>query len=91
MLCKIIGINKLTDPLSGFFLIKTDVMNKIKHNIKNKGFKVLVSILYNIKNIKKIKEIQTNFYQRKKGRSKLSYKVQIQFILQIANLFFKKF
>jgi len=88
--CKIIGIKGIKDPLSGFFLIKTKTLNEVEREIQNTGFKVLLSILFNLRNHHKIKEINTNFYPRKKGDSKLNLKIQILFIKQIVNLFIKK-
>ena len=40
-LCKFLGIRKITDPLSGFFLIKTKFLLKIRDQINTRGFKIL--------------------------------------------------
>ena len=69
LLCKIIGIDNVSDPLSGFFIIKTDLFKKLKSSINSSGFKILVSLLFNLKKDFKIIEIKTDFFRRRKGKS----------------------
>ena len=91
LLCKFIGIDNVSDPLSGFFIIKTDLFKKIKKNINSSGFKILVSLLFYLKKDFKIIEIKTNFFKRREGKSKLNFKVYYFFIKQIFSLFIKRF
>ena len=87
---KIVGINYLSDPLSGFFIIKTKLIKKAVKNIDSKGFKILLSILFLLKNKIKIFEIETDFFFREKGKSKLNIKIKILFIKQLIQIFFKR-
>ena len=91
LLCKIIGINNVSDPLSGFFIIKTDLFKKLKSSINSSGFKILVSLLFNLKKDFKIIEIKTDFFRRRKGKSKLKLKIYFFFIKQIFSLMIKRF
>ncbi len=91
LLCKIIGINNVSDPLSGFFIIKTDLFKKLKSSINSSGFKILVSLLFNLKKDFKIIEIKTDFFRRRKGKSKLKLKIYFYFIKQIFSLMIKRF
>ena len=87
-LCKFLGIKKITDPLSGFFLIKTKFLLKIRDQINTRGFKILLTILYLHKNNILLKEIPIIFNQRKFGKSKLNFRVKLLFLEQIIRLKF---
>ncbi len=86
----ILGIKKIKDPLSGFFMIKTSIFKSISKKIDTDGFKILLTILAILNKKIKIKEIQINFYSRKHGQSKLKFKVLIIFLKQILKLFYNK-
>lgn len=61
----------ITDPLTGFFLIKRQILQKLQKHIYKDGFKILFDILMLDKTLKH-KEIQINFRDRKQGKSKLN-------------------
>ena len=86
----ILGIKKIKDPLSGFFMIKTSIFKSISKKIDTDGFKILLTILVILNKKIKIKEIQINFYSRKHGQSKLKSKVLFIFLKQILKLFYNK-
>ena len=86
----ILGIKKIKDPLSGFFMIKTSIFKSISKKIDTDGFKILLTILVILNKKIKIKEIQINFYSRKHGQSKLKPKVLFIFLKQILKLFYNK-
>ena len=86
----ILGIKKIKDPLSGFFMIKTSIFKSISKKIDTDGFKILLTILVILNKKIKIKEIQINFYSRKHGQSKLNSKVLFIFLKQILKLFYNK-
>ena len=86
----ILGIKKIKDPLSGFFMIKTSIFKSISKKIDTEGFKILLTILAILNKKIKIKEIQINFYSRKHGQSKLKSKVLFIFLKQILKLFYNK-
>ena len=79
----IFGIKNITDPLSGFFIIKTLVFKEIKSNIITKGYKILLTILFFGKNHIKYIEIPIKFLSRQHGQSKLNRNVIINFLKQI--------
>ena len=86
----ILGIKKIKDPLSGFFMIKTSIFQSISKKIDTDGFKILLTILVILNKKIKIREIQINFYSRKHGQSKLKSKVLFIFLKQILKLFYNK-
>lgn len=83
----LLGINNVKDPLSGFFIIDFKILKSISSNIKTDGFKILLTILYLIKNKNlNIKEIGSDFYLRKKGRSKFNLIIGLKFMKQFIYL-----
>ena len=86
LLTKLTGIPKLKDPLSGFFGLKTLDFKNVSSNIKSRGYKVLLSIIFYLSKDIKFKEIDINFYERQNEQSKLNLKVKIYFLLQIMKL-----
>ena len=86
--CKILGVNNVTDPLSGFFIIRTSVLKSIEKQINTNGYKILLTILYLLKNTIRIKELQINFFKRLNGKSKLNFRVTFDFFLQLYFLLF---
>lgn len=69
-------LSNVSDPMSGFFVTKRDVVRKMEFNTS--GFKILLEILVKSKSIK-IKEIPYTFTDRANGSSKLNSKVTIDF------------
>jgi dolichol-phosphate mannosyltransferase len=80
----IFKLNNITDPMSGFFIIKRDILKNIKFNTS--GYKILLEILVKSKNIKST-EIPYTFINRKNGSSKLSSKVVVDFFKAIIILY----
>ena len=90
LLSKMVGVHNISDPLSGFFLFNNNLLKQHITNIESKGFKILLSILA-ITNYKiKVCEIDTDFFYRKKGNSKLNFRIKVLFLKQLINIFFKK-
>jgi dolichol-phosphate mannosyltransferase len=77
-------LNNITDPMSGFFIIKRDIIKNMKFNTS--GYKILLEILVKSKNIKS-KEIPYTFINRKNGSSKLSSRVMIDFFKALVILY----
>jgi len=95
LLAKPILKHKIKDPMSGYFIIKKEVFEKIKYKLNSKGYKILLEIVFNSEKIK-IKEIPYTFQKREVGESKLSSKVILEYLqllikygIQRYNLFLK--
>ncbi len=71
----------LTDPMSGFFLIKRSVFDCIVPNLSGLGFKILLDIFSSSKRKIKYKEISFNFKKRIYGESKLDSLVLWEYLL----------
>ena len=72
---------KLTDPMSGFFLIKRNVFDQIAPNLSGLGFKILLDIFSSSKNKLKYIEISFTFKKRIYGESKLDSLVLWEYLL----------
>jgi dolichol-phosphate mannosyltransferase len=80
----ILGLNHITDPISGFFSFKRDLVTHITFNTS--GYKLLLEILVKA-DIARVKEIPFTFTNRKSGRSKLDSKVILDFVKAILHLY----
>ncbi len=74
---------KIKDPMSGFFVIKRDVVKKAKLNPS--GFKILLEILM-LGKWKSAVEVPFMFVTRSRGESKLNTKQQLDYLKHIYSL-----
>lgn len=73
---------QISDPMSGFFILKKNVYLKNKNNLYGKGFKILIDFIINSKNKLKISEIRIKFNLRRKNKSKMNIKILL-YIMEI--------
>lgn len=74
---------KTSDPLSGFFLCKKELLIKYKSNYYLKGYKILFDLIYNGKQKLIINEIDINFKKRNFEKSKFNLRVIWLFLGQM--------
>ena len=72
---------KILDPMSGFFLIKKNIVKNVKGNLVLIGYKILIDIILSSNKKLNIKEVYINFRVRDKGFSKMRLKILLQLIL----------
>ncbi len=77
---------RVSDPMSGFFALNADVYRRIRGSLRPTGFKILFEILGHLPRKTVTAEVPLVFRMRAHGESKLSAKVQIQFLLQLIRL-----
>ena len=65
---------KTIDPMSGFFLFKKKIYFRNKKKLFLKGFKILADLIYSEKKLNAT-DITIKFDYRKKGESKLNFKI----------------
>jgi dolichol-phosphate mannosyltransferase len=77
----------LSDPMSGFFLMKREVFDEVAGSLSNEGFKILLDIVVSASRVRraegkdlKIGEVAYTFRQRNAGESKMSPLVVVQFL-----------
>ena len=79
---------KTTDPMSGFFIFKKKIYLKNKKFLFNKGYKILLDLIYPSNKKLNILDINIDFRSRSEGSSKINFKVVFSLGLIIAQKFF---
>ncbi len=70
---------KLTDPMSGFFMLPRALFEQIAPRLTGEGFKILLDIVLSAPGPLIVKEIPFVFRERAAGESKLDILVMVQF------------
>jgi dolichol-phosphate mannosyltransferase len=74
----LLGID-LTDPMSGYFMIRRDVFEALAPALSSQGFKILLDILATGRDSLRTIELPTIFRERRHGESKLDSKIALDF------------
>lgn len=77
---KVTGV-ELTDPMSGYFMLRTETLRADAHRLSGVGFKILIDILATVDETLRIKEVPMNFAARAEGESKLDRTVVFEFMV----------
>ena len=85
-LCKV----EVRDPMSGFFAIDRETFESTLPRLNPKGFKILLDFLVHVPKGTTAKELPISFGKRMHGESKLSRRVQLQFIEYLYEVTFGK-
>jgi dolichol-phosphate mannosyltransferase len=75
----------ISDPMSGFFVIRRDLVEEIAPKLATAGFKILADILSSLPRRPRIVEVPYAFRQRRAGESKLSGHVILDYAGLIAH------
>jgi dolichol-phosphate mannosyltransferase len=80
------GVN-LSDPMSGFFLMRREIFDEIAPSLSNEGFKILLDIIVTATRVRaargepfRIAEVPYTFRPRHAGESKMSSIIVVQFL-----------
>ncbi len=79
---------ELTDPMSGYFLLRTDTALALAPRLSGVGFKILLDLLATSDTPLKVREFPLNFAARRSGESKLDRAIAVDFL---AGLYDKAF
>jgi dolichol-phosphate mannosyltransferase len=74
----LLGID-LTDPMSGYFMIRRDTFETLAPSLSSQGFKILLDIVATGRGSLRIIELPTIFRERRHGESKLDSKIALDF------------
>lgn len=74
----LLGI-ELTDPMSGYFMIRRDAFEALAPALSSQGFKILLDILATGRGSLRTMELPTIFRERRHGESKLDLKIALDF------------
>ena len=70
---------KLTDPMSGFFMLPRTLFEDLATHLTGQGFKILLDLVLSADAPLRVKEIPAEFRERVAGESKLDVQVMLQF------------
>jgi dolichol-phosphate mannosyltransferase len=71
---------KAKDPMSGFFAVDRKSFEEVLPRLNPKGFKILLDLLVHMPQSTPVMELPFTFSTRKHGESKLSRRVQLEFL-----------
>lgn len=78
---------KVSDPMSGYFMIRNEAFYNVAPRLNPRGFKILLEILGKSKNLK-IAEVGYEFRIRKYGESKLTFGVVESYFFSLLEITF---
>ncbi|RDV04429.1 glycosyltransferase [Undibacter mobilis] len=70
---------ELTDPMSGFFMLRRDVIDDMAPKLSTQGFKILLDIAATGRDVLRVTELPYVFGARLAGESKLDARVALDF------------
>jgi dolichol-phosphate mannosyltransferase len=76
---------ELSDPMSGYFIMRRDDFLRIHRQLDARGFKILLEIFARLRP-SKVGEVPYTFRERTSGESKLSSKIIFQYLKQLWEL-----
>lgn len=75
---KVLGV-ELSDPMSGFFLIRRNIVEEVAPRLSSQGFKVLLDIVASAPQNLRLCECEYEFARRHAGESKLDVLVVLEY------------
>src|SRR5208282_4285125 len=75
---RLLGVT-ITDPMSGYFMIRRDAFEPLVPSISSQGFKILLDLLATSGGGLRTVEIPTTFKERQHGESKLDSRIVLDF------------
>jgi dolichol-phosphate mannosyltransferase len=82
-------LTSIRDPMSGFFTFKKTLLERCKY-LNPIGYKILLELIVKT-HAEKLKEVPIHFSNRFKGKSKLSIKQQLFYIIHLRRLYSYKY
>jgi dolichol-phosphate mannosyltransferase len=79
------------DPMSGFFAVRRETFEAALPRLNPKGFKILLDVLVHVPAVTRVTEVPFTFSQRLHGESKLSWRVQLDFVEYLYDVVFGRF
>jgi dolichol-phosphate mannosyltransferase len=80
-LSQIVAKSNLTDPMSGFFMVRRECFAAAAHNLAGNGYKILLDLLTSCTEPLRVAELPYTFRARLHGESKLDSSVLIEHAL----------
>ncbi|HLG87436.1 MAG TPA: glycosyltransferase family 2 protein [Alphaproteobacteria bacterium] len=87
-LARLVVKQDLSDPMSGFFMLRRDVFERVVRRLSAKGFKILLDIFASAPQPLKAVELPFTFGARIKGESKLDTMVAWEYLMLLLDKMF---
>ena len=87
-LSRIICKAEIADPMSGFFMLRREVLEAVLRRLSGQGFKILLDILASSPRPLRFRELPYEFRERQHGESKLDTRVAWEYMMLIADKLF---
>jgi dolichol-phosphate mannosyltransferase len=84
-LARIICKAEIADPMSGFFMLRREVLEAALRRLSAQGFKILLDILASSPRPLRFRELPYEFRERQHGESKLDTRVAWEYMMLIAD------
>lgn len=76
---------ELSDPMSGYFLLRREFLLEVVRDLQGEGFKILVDLLASSRRPVRVGEVGYTFAARRHGESKLDIVVGIEYLFMVVN------
>jgi dolichol-phosphate mannosyltransferase len=70
----------LTDPMSGFFMLRRAIVEELAPSLSSQGFKILLDIVATARGALRVAELPFVFRERLHGESKLDSRIALDFV-----------
>ena len=77
--------SRVSDPMSGFFLLRRSFLQEVVREMQGQGFKILVDLLASSPRPVRLAEVGYTFRSRRFGESKLDVVVGLEYVFLILN------
>jgi dolichol-phosphate mannosyltransferase len=84
------GETRLSDPMSGFFVMRRELIEELGPRLSPRGYKILLDLVASAGRPLRVGEVAYRFRPRQAGSSKLGFKVGADFLLLIATKWWKR-
>jgi dolichol-phosphate mannosyltransferase len=84
-LSRLISKAEIADPMSGFFMLRREVLEGALRRLSGQGFKILLDILSSSPRPLRVSELPYEFRERQHGESKLDTLVAWEYMMLIAD------
>ena len=84
-LSRIICKAEIADPMSGFFMLRREVLDGALRRLSGQGFKILLDILASSPRPLRVSELPYEFRERQHGESKLDTRIAWEYMMLIAD------
>jgi dolichol-phosphate mannosyltransferase len=72
--------HQTSDPMSGFFMVRRDILSSVIYDLSQQGYKILLDIISSSRSPLKIVDVPYVFRNRQDGESKIGLLVVAQFL-----------